>query len=275
KRQTETISVETFVQERFSSWRVFHVPVISLIKIVQITVYVFILIVVLGIFIRLTMALSSIEGYGNRLVEHVTTVLAGVDIAFYTSIAGMGMSLSMTVLTKVFNTELVLTDIMLKFESQLEENEQKGINQLIDVSEAINASILDLQATNRASLQNIEHAFTGFQEYTDGLEQAAEDLASFNDGLSDNLSMFQAISEQIKVVTYCYIVGTAKFNNNFNLLFNYFKKMVAKQARMVQDFEQTYAKIAYVTQTHIDTLDQFTDAVTALLAFTSSLLEQQ
>ncbi|HLR80398.1 MAG TPA: MotA/TolQ/ExbB proton channel family protein [Bacillota bacterium] len=275
KRQTETISVETFVQERFSSWRVFHVPVISLIKIVQMTVSVFILIGVLGTFIGLTMALSSIEGDGNRLVEHVTTVLAGVDIAFYTSIAGMGMSLIMTVLTKVFNTELVLTDIMLKFESHLEENEQKGINQLIDVSEAINASILDLQATNRASLQNIEHAFTGFQEYTDGLEQAAEDLASFNDGLADNLSMFQALFEQMKVVTDGFSEGTAKLNSNFKSLFNYFKKMEAKQERMVQAFEQTYEKIADVSQTQIDTLDQFTDAVTELKAFTSSLLEQQ
>src|SRR5699024_9007143 len=56
---------------------------------------------------------------------------------------------------------------------------------------------------------------------------------------------------------------------------NYLKKMEAKQERMVQAFEQTYEKIADVSQTQIDTLDQFTDAVTELKAFTSSLLEQQ
>lgn len=123
KQQDESVKVETFVQERFSNWRVFHVPVVSLIKMIQMTVSIFILIGVLGTFIGLTISLGSINADGNQLVEDVAGVLSGIDVAFYTSIAGMGFSLIMTVLIKTFNTEYMLTDIMLKTESNLEGNE--------------------------------------------------------------------------------------------------------------------------------------------------------
>src|SRR5699024_6551713 len=118
-RQEESVKPETFVQEKFSGWRVFNVPVVNLIKMVQMTVSVFILIGVLGTFIGLTIALGSIDATGSQLVENIAAVLSGIDVAFYTSIAGMGLSLIMTVLIKVFNTEYMLTDIMLKVESHL------------------------------------------------------------------------------------------------------------------------------------------------------------
>src|SRR5690625_3268904 len=155
--------VETFVQERFSSWRVFHIPVINLIKLIQMTVSVFILLGVLGTFIGLTISLGSINAGGDQLVENVAGVLSGIDIAFYTSIVGMGFSLIMTVIVKAFNTEYMLTDLMLLTESNLEGHEQQGMNRIIEGSEAINQSILSLQETNQDSLQSIEESFTGFK----------------------------------------------------------------------------------------------------------------
>src|SRR5699024_10626253 len=139
--------------------------------------------------------------------------------------------LIMTVLIKVFNTEYMLTDIMLKVESRLEGHELDGMRELIESSEAINASIRGLQATNQASLQNIEHAFVGFQAYTDGLQQSAKDLAAFNDGLSHNLEEFQALFEHMKEVTDGFSEGTTKLNNHFSALFSYFKKIDAKNER--------------------------------------------
>src|SRR5699024_10988699 len=154
---------------------------------IQMTVSVFILLGVLGTFIGLTMSLGSINMTGgDQLVEDVAAVLAGIDVAFYTSIAGMGFSLIMTVLTRLLNKEFMLTDIMLMTESNLEGEEKNGLNRLIDVSETINQSILGLQETNQESLQSIEKAFHGFQEYTTGLQQSAKDLALFNEGLSEN-----------------------------------------------------------------------------------------
>src|SRR5699024_7134098 len=198
KRQlSESITTETFVQEKFSGWRMFNLPVISLIKMIQMTVSIFILLGVLGTFIGLTISLGSIEASGSQLVENVVGVLAGIDMAFYTSIAGMGLSLIMTVLIKVLNTEYLLTDIMLKVDSTLAGNDEWSIDRLIEVSEMINQSILELQEINQKSLGEIVGSFAGFQEYTTGLQKSAEDLAQFNDGLANNLQDFQALFQSM------------------------------------------------------------------------------
>lgn len=275
KQQDESVKVETFVQEKFSNWRVYNMPVVSLIKMIQMTVSIFILIGVLGTFIGLTISLGSINADGNELVEDVVGVLSGIDVAFYTSIAGMGFSLIMTVLIKVFNTEYMLTDIMLKTESNLEGNEQNGMSRLIDVSETINHSIIKLQETNQQSLQGIEAAFEGFQEYTTGLQQSAKDLALFNEGLTDNLQEFHQLFDLIKEVTNGFGEGTTNLNKNFDALFSYFKKMDGKNERMTKAFEQTYEKVKEVSTVQIDTLNQFEDSVEDLKHFTSSLMEGQ
>ncbi|TMN23207.1 MotA/TolQ/ExbB proton channel family protein [Lentibacillus cibarius] len=274
-RQEEPVKPETFVQEKFSGWRVFNVPVVNLIKMVQMTVSVFILIGVLGTFIGLTISLGSINGAGGQLVENVAAVLPGIDVAFYTSIAGMGLSLAMTVLTKVFNTEHMLTDLMLKFESQLEATEQDGMNRLIDVSESINQSIQYLQETNQQSLTGIEQAFAGFQEYTSGLQQSAKDLAAFNDGLASNLETFQELFAHMKEVTDGFGESTAKLNDNFDTLFVYFKKMDRNHEQMAQTMENTYERIKDVSETQANTLQQFEKSAEELKSFTSSILEEQ
>ncbi|NAP01517.1 hypothetical protein FRY77_36875, partial [Halomonas sp. MG34] len=132
-KQGEGVKAETFVQEKFSGWRFFQVPVVSLIKMIQMTVSVFILLGVLGTFIGLTSSLGSININDSDLVEGVAGVLAGIDVAFYTSIAGMGFSLIMTLLIKIMNTEFILTDIMLMTESSLEGTEQNNMGRLIGV----------------------------------------------------------------------------------------------------------------------------------------------
>lgn len=274
-QQKESMKPETFVQEKFSGWRIFNVPVVNLIKMVQMTVSVFILIGVLGTFIGLTISLGSINSSGSELVENVAAVLSGIDVAFYTSIAGMGLSLMMTVLTKVFNTEYMLTDIMLKVESNLEGNEQDRLSRLIDVSESINDSIVHLQETNQKSLTGIEHAFSGFQEYTTGLQQSAKDLAEFNDGLSGNLQEFQELFQHMKDVTDGFGESTTKLNNNFDSLFSYFKKMDGKNERMAKAFESTYERVKDVSEAQMDTLNHFEKSVGELKSFTSSIMEGQ
>ncbi|MFC4560216.1 MotA/TolQ/ExbB proton channel family protein [Virgibacillus kekensis] len=274
-REKESIKPETFVQEKFSGWRVFNVPVVNLIKMVQMTVSIFILIGVLGTFIGLTISLGSINATGSQLVENVAAVLSGIDVAFYTSIAGMGLSLIMTVITKVLNTEYMLTDIMLKVESNLEENEQQGINRLIEVSEAINNSIQHLEETNQKSLTGMESAFSGFQEYTTGLQQSAKDLAQFNEGLSNNLEDFQELFHHVKEVTDGFGDSTTKLNDNFDSLFSYFKKMDTRNERMANAFENTFERVKEVSSVQMDTLNNFEDSVTELKNFISSIMEEQ
>lgn len=275
RQQTESIKTETFVQEKFSGWRVFNVPVISLIKMIQMTVSIFILLGVLGTFIGLTISLGSIDSDGNQLIENVVGVLAGIDMAFYTSIAGMGLSLIMTILIKVLSAEYMLTDIMLKVESNLEGNEEGSISRLVQVSETINRSILGLQDTNQKSLGEIVKSFTGFQEYTTGLQKSAEDLAHFNDGLSVNLETFKDLFDSMSDVTAGFGDATENLNHNFDSLFSYFKKMDGRNEQLAKLFENTYEKIKKVAVTQMDTLNEFENAVSELKDFISSIMKGQ
>lgn len=271
----EAISPETFVQTKFSAWRVFNVPVVSLLKLVQMTVSIFILLGVLGTFIGLTISLGSINAADEQLIENIAAVLTGIDVAFYTSIIGMSFSLIMTVLIKLLNTEYMLTDLMLQVESLLEGEEQAGMGKLIQVSEGIQTAIGSLEERTQASLNNMEQSFSGFQEYTDGLQQSAKDLATFNEGLSDNLDDFKELFNHMKQVTDGFGEGTDKLNHNFDTLFAYFKKNDQKNERMAQAFENTHEKITTLTDSQIEAMDNFEDATSELKTFTSNLLDGQ
>lgn len=275
KKQDESVKIETFVQEKFSGWRVLNIPVVSLIKMVQMTISVFILLGVLGTFIGLTISLGNIHTNEEELVENVAGVLSGIDVAFYTSIVGMSFSLVMTVLVKTLNTEYMLTDIMLTVETLLEGNEKNGMNRLIHVSETINQSILGLQTSNQKSLQNIEQAFSGFQEYTSGLQQSAKDLAAFNDGLSSNLQDFQEIFRQVEKLMNGFGEGTRELNKNFNALFAYFKQTDRKNERIATAFEQTYEKVQEATKAQVEATTHFEESVEELKQFTSTILQEQ
>lgn len=264
RQSEESVQVETFVQEKFSSWKLFNLPVVNLIKFVQSTVSIFILVGVLGTFIGLTISLGSIDATGDQLLDDVASVLSGIDVAFYTSITGMGFSLLMTLFIKIFNTEYLLTDLMLKVESNLEESEQNNLGRLIDVAESINGSLSGLQ-------QN----FQGFQDYTIGLERSAHDLKEFNEGLSHNLKDFNMLFTSMKKATVGFEASTAKLNKNFDQLFNYFKQMDHRNEEMNTTFENTYRKIAEIASTQENTLKYFEDSVTDLKKYTSSMLQEQ
>ncbi|GAE35171.1 MotA/TolQ/ExbB proton channel family protein [Halalkalibacter akibai] len=275
KNQQESVNVETFIQQKFSSWRMFNLPVVSLIKMIQMTVSIFILIGVLGTFIGLAMSLGSIDSTGDQLVENVALVLAGIDVAFYTSIVGMGLSLIMTVITRVANTEYLLTDIMLKTESYLEENEPDAMARLIGVSESIHASIDQLRETNQESLQSIVDSFSGFQEYTVGLQQSAKDLAKFNEGLSENLKDFTVIFDSVKEVTHGFEKGVTKLNKNFDQLFSYFYKMDQRNEKMTSAFTETYKKIDQLSNSQIETMNEFQQSVVDLKDYFSTIAGRQ
>ncbi|WP_209121287.1 MotA/TolQ/ExbB proton channel family protein [Alkalihalobacillus sp. BA299] len=275
KKQKEAVKVETFVQNKFSSWRVLNLPVVSLIKMVQMTVSLFILVGVLGTFIGLAMSLGSINATGDQLVENVALVLAGIDVAFYTSIVGMGLSLIMTVVTRVANTEYLLTDIMLKTESHIEENEPDAMTRLIGVSETINSSINQLRETNQESLQNIVQSFQGFQEYTVGLQQSAKDLAKFNEGLTQNLKDFAVIFNSMRELTSGFEKGVTKLNKNFDQLFNYFYKMDQRNERMTSAFTETYKKIDELATAQMETMNEFQHSVVDVKDYFSSVAKRQ
>src|SRR5699024_10027426 len=275
RQSNEAINLENFVQEKISSWHMFRIPIVNLIKLVQMTVSVFILLGVLGTFIGLTISLGSIQASGDQLVNHVSSVLSGIDVAFYTSIVGMGFSLIMTVLIRLFNVEYLLTDIMLHIESHLERQERHGIVEMIDVAEKIHQAIVHLQTTNEASLQSMVQAFGGFKDYTSELQQSAEDLAHFNEGLAKNLTEFQTLYQQMTEVTNGFASGTKQLNEQFETLFTYFKQNDTRNQRIIHTFEQTADKMNKVQNAQIQSFSTFDTSVDELKDFTANVLHEQ
>lgn len=264
RQADEAFKTETFVQEKFSSWRIFGIPIIGLIKLIQMTISVFILLGVLGTFIGLTISLGSINGADEQLIENVSAVLSGIDIAFYTSIVGMSFSLIMTILVKVCNTEFILTDTMLLVESHLESHEQYGMHRVITVSEMIHES-----------LQGVVSAFDGFKDYTSGLKESARDLALFNEGLSNNLNEFQTLFHQMKEVTDGFGVGTKELNKNFGELFIFFKKADQKNERIINTFEKTSEQFESIAAKQLSSFTAFDERVVDLAEFTTKTVNEQ
>lgn len=275
RQSNETINLENFVQEKISSWHMFRIPIVNLIKLVQMTISVFILLGVLGTFIGLTISLGSIQASGDQLVNHVSSVLSGIDVAFYTSIVGMGCSLIMTVLVRLFNVEYLLTDIMLQIESHLGRQERHGIVEMIDVAEKIHQAIVHLQTTNEASLQSMVQAFGGFKDYTSELQQSAEDLARFNEGLAKNLTEFQTLFQQMTEVTNGFASGTKQLNEQFETLFTYFKQSDVRNERLIKTFEHISDHMTKVQNAQIQSFTTFDTSVDELKDFTANILQEQ
>src|SRR5690625_6259018 len=121
---------------------------------------------------------------------------------------------------------------MLSVESVLSKKQQQGFGRLIDATESVKQSIDHMHETNERSLKEVVTSFTGFKDYTAGLEQSAKDLALFNEGLSENLGHFQELFQQMKAVTNGFSEGTNELNKNFKSLFTYFKKADRRNERL-------------------------------------------
>lgn len=271
----ESMNLENFVQEKISSWHMFQIPIVNLIKLVQMTISIFILLGVLGTFIGLTISLGSIQASGDQLINNVAGVLSGIDVAFYTSIVGMGFSLIITVVVRMFNVEYLLTDTMLHIESHLGKQEQHGMAEMIDVADKIHQAIIHLQTTNETSLQSIVQAFGGFKDYTSELQQSAEDLALFNEGLAKNLTEFQTLFHQMTEVTNGFSAGTKQLNEQFATLFTYFKQNELRNERVIKTFEQTSDNVKKVQNAQIQSLTTFDTSVDELKDFTANILQEQ
>src|SRR5699024_12885146 len=76
RQHTETITLETFIQEKFSDWRILQIPAVNIIKLVQMTNSVSILLEVLCTFIGMTISQSSISANNHQSIAHISAILS-------------------------------------------------------------------------------------------------------------------------------------------------------------------------------------------------------
>lgn len=275
EKEKEHIPLETYIQEQFSKWTFTQIPIVSIIKMIRSTISIFILLGVLGTFIGLTISLGAIQTEGEALLEHIVLVLSGIDVAFYTSILGMSASLIITLLIRVFNTEYMLTDLMLTVESALATEKKQGMSQLIHVTESLKQSVDYLQQTNEKSLQEVVSSFTGFKDYTSGLERAAKDLATFNEGLTKNLIQFQTLFKQMEKNTKTFQQGTKTLNKNFNDLMTYFKGIDERNEYIITRLEQTFTNIEKTLNSQEEIAEKVNKSAQNLESFSTNFLDNQ
>lgn len=259
RKNLDANQVETFVQEQFSNWRYLQIPIVHLVKMIQATVSIFILLGVLGTFIGLTISLGNLHITSEQFVENAANVLSGIDIAFYTSIVGMSFSLIMTLFIHGLNIEYLFTDLMLMVEAHLTEEHEYGVNALVKISDDIHDSIRHMKKSNETALQRVVQSFTGFQDYTSGLKQSAKDLKAFNDGLAKNLIDFQQIFTSMEEISEVMGEGTTTLNENFSTLFasiNQAEERREEEVKRIQEVNKQMKETAVVHGKTRDVLDQ-------------------
>jgi DNA repair exonuclease SbcCD ATPase subunit len=279
RRHSDGIKTETFIQEYFSSYRLFKFPVVNLIKFIQMTVSLFILLGVLGTFIGLTDSLRGLDmenltldsnssvqsdtgganeenengGPDSIITEKIAKVLSGIHVAFYTSIIGMALSLLMTLFIRIMNTEHLYTKIMLNLENELEEQNEDTLGTLIRVMENVNNSLSGIGENQAKSdermievLGKIDQSTTAtvqsldnLSKFSEGFNQAASNLEGFNHGLQDNVVQFTELFGSMKRVTDAFGDSVNKLNENFDQLFVYFKEVDSRQAALMVTFQAT------------------------------------
>src|SRR5690625_2036783 len=137
---------------------------------------------------------------------------------------------------------------MLSVESVLSKKQQQGFGRLIDATESVKQSIDHMHETNERSLKEVVTSFTGFKDYTSGLQQSAKDLAIFNEGLSENLIQFQTLFQQMEKNTTAFQKGTDTMNENFASLINYFKGVDERNEYIASRLEQTFVNVEKTTE---------------------------
>jgi hypothetical protein len=295
----ESRNIESFVQSFFSTYRrgksFLKLPIINEIKMVQSMISILILLGVLGTFIGLTISLGSLDipspnqaveqtdgsqgeagtADGNSLVAKISDVLSGINVAFYTSIAGMIGSLLLTIYTRYRNAEHLLTEIMLQVENYLDDlNTDASKEEIKSVMVNIYHAILSLDKNNQASmdtLQNsnkksfdqlyqgiigvkgevigvregvreVKNSLGALEDFSAGFNQAAASLEKFNDGLQENVNQFTQLFQDMKILTDGFGSGVDELNRNFAGLFTFFKESEERNEQFIQGYNETFQR---------------------------------
>ena len=132
--RAEYINTRSYIEAYFSDYRYLshnrlfnklNIPVVNIISVIHMTISLFILMGVLGTFTGLTISLNSIRT-GEFTVDNISPILSGMGVAFYASIVGIAFSLILTFITRVFDAEQLLMNIMVKLEDYMDNNLRKN-----------------------------------------------------------------------------------------------------------------------------------------------------
>jgi biopolymer transport protein ExbB/TolQ len=224
KNKTENdINIQTFIEEYVSGFK--HkrnlLKMVQDLKLIQTIGSTSILLGVLGTFIGLVFSISKIDG---SLVENsIMGILNGIHTAFYTSIAGILVSIAISLMTRIWNNDHLLLRILLKIENRLILNNRKSVDM----------RLVDSMQDVKYSVEKMTSAFLSIENFSKGFEAASLNLNQFNDMFSANTQTLSSIFSDMEKFTVSFNTKMDSVDNHFASLISFMEKQEEIQAYSV------------------------------------------
>jgi len=257
------VNIPSFLESFMASYKFnSKITIPKELKILQANTSTPILIGVLGTFTGLVMALSQLEIGDMSESLNLQPILSGVGTAFYTSIAGVLFSILLGIHLRHFNSDQLFIQYMLKIENLLYREGKNRSDQ----------KVVDTLVTVREEIVNMRHSFSEVSNFSREFKNASVNLQEFNKDFSTNITDMKTIFESTKDVMQLFNNRTAQFHEDFERLFDYFKKneaqheaLTSRQAEINEQLQQTFATNHQFQENAVSHLDQihvaFTDSI--------------
>lgn len=218
------VNIPSYLEERMSKYSIelkfikkFDVPATKIIKIIQMFVSMTILIGVLGTFTGLIISLASVSGSS----ESSSTVLDGINTAFYTSIAGILNSIVINLILRFQNSDQLFVQLLLKLENLMYvENKDTSEREIVQTLEKVVTSIKDMQ-----------QSFIDLSTFSEHFQKSAVTLELFNKDFSASTDKLANVFTKMDNTVSLFENRTRVFHDDFNNLFTYLNTVTEKQTQ--------------------------------------------
>ncbi|MFL0194057.1 MotA/TolQ/ExbB proton channel family protein [Clostridium sp. WILCCON 0269] len=278
-KESDYINTQSYIEAYFSNYkymstnRIFNkldIPIINIIRIVHMTISAFIVMGVLGTFTGLTISLNSLRT-GTFTVDNISPILSGMGVAFYASIVGIVFSLILTFITRIFDTEQLLMNIMAKLENYMDNKIRKynsrELFQRIEVaveklgtsnSETINEFSRVSNETMNKSLDAIERVYEFVQKFSDfpeEFEKSIKYMTSFNKSLKESVDGFDLIFKGFNKLMGTFNKSMNSLDRKFDILDSCVKDINTGQKKVEKSYKDIYDKLDKLTDNFYSSLD--------------------
>ncbi|WP_128424997.1 hypothetical protein [Gudongella oleilytica] len=181
---------------------------------------------------------SGVANIENSSVGSIGDILKKMSIAFYTSIAGMFFSIVLSISSKIWNTEHLLTNIMYSLEKQIEVDRKVLELQAQENADNIVNETFECLVDTKNGIQSISKSLNSFAEFTSELNNAANSMRMLNQDLDQSIGKYDELFKGFGSLVGSFEKGINDLNSNFDNLFVYFNKIEQEKKDYVINIQE-------------------------------------
>jgi hypothetical protein len=273
---------ETIIEWYFANltFRYGHSKVYNLTKVIkwiETTPSMYIVIGVLGTFIGLVQTMSML---GPLEPSSLTKALTGLNTAFFTSIVGIFYAINTTIMLKLFNAEHVLLEQMYTLENELESESktvQEHIRQLqTEQTQHHQYRLEQTGVESLSALNNIQVHMVTMADSMSRFDAVSDSLTKFNENFKKSTKAFDKTIERMDQISTSLVENIGTFNESFNKLFiqmelaehshqtiaDTIERFVTEFEIVIQSADETQTKQLDAIQHHINLIHHLQGALT-------------